>query len=402
MKRNFIVKLGFAVLAFGLTSCNQRQNAEVHQHTLEAAHKPDTSLNYLLQAVNEKVIARIPVIKAEKGSQLYTATLSGRMNYDSRMQTQIASRTGGRIERLYIKYNYQPVKKGQLIMEVFSPELAAAQRELIFLSRKGNNQDGLFDAAKQKLFLLGMNDAQIYKLLQYQQVNYRIPVYSPVSGYIFERSAESPSAVPPVADLSSGNMDDMSGVTVSVPGGNRPVAMNSPVLLREGQYIAAGQSLFAVYKNESLVAEFALRPGIASQIREGAKILVQSLNHKDTLYHGAIGLIQPVFSAGENFGLARVYFKGKGLKAGELVSAKIPLMIDDSFWLPQSAIQQLGNQSVVYKKEGRVFKPVPVKTGYSATGKIQVLDDIANWEIASNAAYLVDSESFINVKNKAF
>jgi hypothetical protein len=67
--------------------------------------------------------------------------------------------------------------------------------------------------------------------------------------------------------------------------------------------------------------------------------------------------------------------------------------------VPKKAVWQSGIESIVFKKENGVFVPENVKTGAMLDGKIQLLDDIRNWEIASNAYYLVDSESFIRPQN---
>ena len=45
----------------------------------------------------------------------------------------ISARVSGRIEKLYLRYRYQPIEAGQKIMDIYSPELLTAQQNLLFL-----------------------------------------------------------------------------------------------------------------------------------------------------------------------------------------------------------------------------------------------------------------------------
>lgn len=357
----------------------------------------DSNLAYLLKPVNEQIIATIPVIVPEKSSRVYTASVQGAVTYDTRNNSSIASRVSGRIERLLIKHNYQLVTKGQLIMEIYSPDLAAAQRELIYLV-KSNAADNLVQSAKQRLSLLGMNASLIEEVVRKSEPLYRIPIYSTATGYILEQSAKAnlPQVTVNMGSTASSEGDGMGmgAAATSTPAVTAQPA-NPPVLLREGQYISAGQSLFSIYSNQSLVAEFAFPASLAATAQPGKQILYYLSNDTTQAYTGKIGLVQPVMRAGQNFTLVRVYAPPAGFTIGQLLTADIAIAINDHYWLPQAAVLDLGNRRIVFKKEKNVFIPQTVKTGIKAKGFIEILDDIGNWQLANNAYYLVDSESFI-------
>ena len=57
------------------------------------------------------------------------------------------------------------------------------------------------------------------------------------------------------------------------------------------------------------------------------------------------------------------------------------------------------DDTIVFKKETNGFVPMEVITGASGKDLVQVTSDISDWQVASNANYLVDSESFIKTKN---
>ena len=214
MRKKYIANpFSFALMMIGMvliiSSCNRNKVVKQDAHDDLGAVKIDSNLSHLLKPTNAQVVSTLPVIKAEYGTRIFTEEAQGVINYDTRNENSVASRVSGRIERLLIKYNYQPVRKGQLIMEVYSPDLAAAQQELLFLQRSETDQS-MLERAKQRLILLGMNNSTVNLLLKTRKINYRIPIYSSADGYILEKSAAA-SVAPPSAAPSSGG-DGMSSM----------------------------------------------------------------------------------------------------------------------------------------------------------------------------------------------
>lgn len=432
MRNNYIVKilLPVSLALLGLTACKGKTDKATHaehkagqlytcpMHPQISQDKPgkcpvcgmdlvlkdhnkelvmDSSIARQTKPVNAQVIATIPVILPESGTRIYSSEVNGIITYDTRNQTGISSKVGGRVERLLIKYNYQPVKRGQLIMEVYSPDLAAAQRELLYVA---HNSQEMLAGAKQRLQLLGMQPAQIDQVLRTGNVLYRVPVYSSTDGYILEKTAAGPVATTSSATPSGDGMGGMGAGTSGTATTPAPVApAATPVLLREGQYVSAGQSLFTIYQAKALVAEFAFPPQLAARIKRGQKLLFFPTSDDNAMQSGSIGLIEPVFRNGVNFTLVRVYLGNNNFQTGQLLSANVPVVYTDGWWLPKKAVWRLGNKSIVFRKEKDVYVPVEVETGAEAKDMIQVNTDIGNWQVASNASYLVDSESFIKPNN---
>lgn len=362
----------------------------------------DSSLLPLLKPVNEQVISTLPTITAESGTRIHSVPVQGIITYDTRKQVSISSRVAGRIERMYIKYNYQPVSKGQLIMEIYSPDLAAAQRELIYINSSDNN--GLMlQRAKQRLSLLGMQPAQIAQVIKTGQPLYRVPVYSNVSGYIVEKNAAANApgmALPSLSSASSDGMDAMGGAASTAKTvAQQPVINQTPVITREGQYVSAGENIFSIYEANNMVAAFSLAPSLAAEIEKGQKLIFHTVANANDIKTGTIGLIEPTQQNGESFTIVRVYLNNTDLQPGRLLTANIPIVKTGGIWLPENAVIQLGRKAVVFKKENNVFIPMQVRTGIRADGWVQIIDSIADWPIAKNASFLVDSESFIRINS---
>jgi len=403
MKRNCINKLAIGCLFLLIGACTPNKNnttdAGAHEHSTV-----DSGIRQLAQATNQQVIAQVATVQAKKGLKVFPVQVTGRVSYDSRNNTSISSRVSGRLERIYIKYNYQPVRKGQLLFEIYSPELVSAQRELLLL--RNSRQQALMRSATQKLQYLGMSAQQVQHVLKTGTVLYRIPIYSTASGYILEKnksgSATSATDATTVNADNAGEMDAMGAPSTSImqaPSSTSPES--SPVLLREGQYVNAGQGLFTIYTNTDLIAEFAFPPVWATKVLVGKKILFQNIDQPGKSYQEEIGLIQPTFNAGENFSIARVYLKGIKLPVGQLLKGMLAFSEKESFWVPKQAVIQLGNTAVVFKKENGVFKAIPIRTGIYTQDEVQIISNIEHWQLAKNASYLVDSEDFVLTDKKA-
>lgn len=366
MRRNYIVRL-FALLTMWSTfACNGR---EVHSDAESGGHQEEAlsgAVKGLTASVDEKIVASSPFVYADSGTRIFQTKWQGHISFDTRQQTRLSSRVAGRIERMHVRYNYEPVKKGQLIMEVYSPDLLAAQRELLFLAREG--QQELQRSAVQKLLYLGMTREQINRVMSSGEPLYRVGVYSPVSGFIAEQQGQ-----------------------------DGPVTNSQALALREGQYVSEGDAVLSIYKNESVVAEFALNAKQAVGIRAGQPVLFDSGGGRNVI-RAKVSLLEPVIRAGESFSVARVYLPAGEFTVGELVEASVPVVVDRGWWLPESAIVDLGGESAVFVRNGNLYSPEYVEVGRNMEGYVQVLSDLKGRPVARDAAYLVDSESFINLR----
>ena len=365
----------------------------------------DESLNTLVRPVNEYVISGISTVKPEKGFKSTELTMKGIINYNTNNQSSVAARVSGRIERLYLKYNYQPVSKGQKIMEIYSPDLVNAQQELLFL--KANTDAGLLESAKKKLLYLGMSNAQIDHVLRTGRINQTISVYSPYSGYVADLSTGSTQASTAMAGstrISSTGSSDMGSMSSGSSSAEVPevpvIASGKPFQLREGQYVSAGQTLFNLINTGQVWAEFYVNPELLDEFKAGSKIDVSALDIADQKAESRVSLIQPYFKEGQNYSLVRANLmnENKNWKVGQLISVKRESR-SEGHWLPRTALLKLGAKYAVFIKKDQAFVPVYV----SLKGQTDKWADIGtsipdNQEVALNAWFLVDSESFIKAE----
>ncbi|NEU07281.1 efflux RND transporter periplasmic adaptor subunit [Flavihumibacter sp. R14] len=362
------------------------------------------SLKYLVKPTDELVLASITTVKPQAGKRFGSDTIRGVINYNTNNWKSISSRVSGRIERLYVKYNYQAVSKGQKIMDIYSPDLANAQQELLFL--KENGEPALLESAKRKLRLLGMSDGQISTTLRTGKVDYTVSIYSPYAGYLAERaSSQNISTLSSAGGTMITSEDDMSGnASASVnaaPGSSASLpAVNSTSALstREGAYVSAGQKLFDLVDASSVWAEFFLRPEQMELIRRGTEIEVTGSEDTSQKTRTRVSLVQPYYNEGSNFTVARAPLSNHqhSWPVGQIVNVIKASDGVDGIWIPRKAVVQLGSRFVLFVRMEGGFVPVWVTVAKRMGDWVDIRNSVSrDSEIAANAWFLVDSESFI-------
>jgi len=347
------------------------------------------NLGTITEPVNESVIAQVKTTKPVLKTIQEDVTAKGYISYNPKNSAAIASRYSGRIDKLYVKYNFQEVVKGQKIMDVYSPELLTAQQEYVFLLNNNEEDAALVDAAKQKLILLGMNDVQVQKLSKTRKAEYLVSVYATSDGHIHQMGNlnELTMTVMPMNQPTSNGMNDSQ------------TAFN----IQEGMYIKKGEALFNIISLADMWVILKIYPEDASKIKVGQAVEIISEVAPDNPLTAKISFIEPMLEKDSKFVSVRVYLDKCDhhvFKIGSLVNAHINTGSQKGLWIPSSAILDLGNgNTVVFKLESGHFKTYKVSVGNRIDNHVNILTGLTEQDIiASDASYLVDSESFISVK----
>lgn len=360
----------------------------VVQHHENLHLEVDSGLSEVIKSSEEAIISHIKTIAPKKLILSDTIQLNGRVTYNTNNQRVISAFVEGRIEKLYVEYNFQEVRKGQKLMDIYSPALATAQQELLYLKKVGDTQ--LLEQAKTKIRLLGVTEAQIKQVLNSGKVNYNIPIFSPYSGYLMDNqnSNESGNNSGNAMDESQNAMDSTSEPILNTT--------NTPFNLREGMYVNMGQPLFKIFNSNSVWAEFYADAEQVNSVRKNMAIEISGNNIKN--FNSKISFIVPFYKDGRNFTTLRVEIKNPAsrFKIGELLTGQIITAPLEGLWIPASAVYSLGERSIVFVKSGKVLKPRFITAAAKFNEMVLVKEGLqASEVIAENAAYLIDSESFI-------
>lgn len=347
----------------------------------ETGSPQTVKLESLLKPTNEFVISTIPLTTVSQQSEPIEIDALGNIGYDTREVGSISGRVTGRIEKLYVRYRYQKVTKGQKILDIYSPELMTAQQNLLFLLQNDAGNLAFIQAAKEKLLLLGMSNEQLLQVIKTGKPSLTISVFSNYSGHIHETGAGNNM------NAGNSNMKDISLITEELP-------------LKEGMYLQKGQSIFSVYNPVKAWAVLNIYAENQALVKVGNPVEIIPETVPGKVINGKVDFIEPFYRKESKTLTVRVYFNNGALKIpiGSQVKAVISGNVKDASWLPAESVLSLGMDKVVFLKSDGGFRATKIKTGITYNRKVQIIDGLAMQDsIAVNAQYLMDSESFIKI-----
>lgn len=340
-------------------------------------NESDTTLGNLLLSPNKFVVGNSPTISAIDTTFQFTLTLPGEVAYNPNTAVNIAAKVGGRIEKLHVNYVYQPIQKGQKLFDLYSPELLTEQQNYLYLLQNDVANTAMISAAKQKLLLYGMTEAQVKQLGKTLKTNPIISIYSPAAGVV-QNKAMQPS---------KGQM----GATI-------PAQLQQDFGVKEGMYITKGETVFKLLSTQQVWGVFYLLTADAAIVKEGLSIDITPENDPKSSSKAKISFVETQLTGDTKSTVVRVEMTNQhnwpiGLRLNGMVKSG-PIK---GIWLPKEAVINLGAQSAILVAEENGFRVTYVKTGITAGNYIQLIDlPNAAVKVAQNAQYWFDNESFIS------
>jgi Cu(I)/Ag(I) efflux system membrane fusion protein len=113
--------------------------------------------------------------------------LPGRVAVDERRITTVTAHFDGRIRDLYVDFTGAPIREGQSMATIYSPELVSAQRELLEALKHEARSPSAVESARRKLQLWELSDGEIQRIEESGEVQERVNLTAPVSGVVLER-----------------------------------------------------------------------------------------------------------------------------------------------------------------------------------------------------------------------
>ena len=339
----------------------------------------DIQLEDLLKPTNEFVITTVPVTTIKKSSEEISIEALGNIQNDTRQEATISSIVAGRIERLHVRYRYQMIMPGDKIMDIYSPEIATAQQNLLFLLKSDASNASLISAAKQRLLLMGMSNQQVQQLIRTRKATLTVSVYSNAMGHVHEAGQETMNA--------TGEMQNSSTTT-------------APLAIREGMYVQQGQKIFSLTNPGKAWAVLNIFPENQHLVKVGNAVKITPEAMPQKAFRAKINFMEPFYRSNSKTLTARVYFDNSALHIpiGSQVRASIFGNSASANWLPQEAVLSLGLNDVAFVKTSGGFVARKIQTGIRQNSLVQITNGLAATDtIAANAQYLTDSESFIKV-----
>lgn len=149
------------------------------------ADEDNYSMVMTASAVRLAGIQTTPVIQAVPQRIL---DLPGRIRVDERRITRITAHFPGRVRDLNVNFTGAPIRKGEPMATIYSPELITAQRELLEAAARMERNPRLYESARQKFRLWEFTDEQIREIEESGEVRNELEILSPADGYVLSRN----------------------------------------------------------------------------------------------------------------------------------------------------------------------------------------------------------------------
>ncbi|MFD2365673.1 efflux RND transporter periplasmic adaptor subunit [Pseudoduganella sp. GCM10020061] len=290
------------------------------------------------------------------GPMVPTLEAVGNVAYNERAVALVQARSNGFVERLFVRAPLDPVRKGQALAEVYMPEWVAAQEEYLAVSRmQGNGAEGLLDAARQRMRLVGMTEDQVAMVASSGKVQPRLTVRAPVGGVVASLEA------------------------------------------REGMTVSMGTPLFRINGLDTVWVNAEVPEALAAQVRPGSTVAVRAPALAGSL-QGRVGALLPEVNAGTRTLLARIELPNPGHRLVPGMFANVsfaPAARAGVLTVPTEAVIVTGTRSVVMlAREDGGFTPVDVDTGAEQGGRTEILRGLeAGQRVVVSGQFLIDSEA---------
>ena len=291
--------------------------------------------------------------------------LSGKIAENEKANAVQVSYFSGRIERLNVSFTGEKVSKGQLLATIYSPELYAAQQELITAASLKESQPTLYKAVLNKLKLWKLSEKQINQIETSGKVKENFPVYATVSGTVTEK------------------------------------------LVEQGDYIKQGQPLLKIANLNTVWANFDVYENQIDRFKKGQEVLITTNTYPNKEFKGQVDFIDPILNTKTRTVTLRVVLNNKNdvFKPGMFVSANIDGVKNENketLSIPASAVLWTGESSVVYVKANPnepVFEMRKITLGNQIGNNYEVLEGLNNSdEIVTNGTFTVDAAAQLQGK----
>lgn len=300
----------------------------------------------------------VRTVAVETGEVAPSRIYYGTVAVDESSLRQVTLRFDGFIESLAAKETYRTVEPGELLMEVYGPEVVSAQSEYIQALRYGGNDGKLAASAREKLLRYGLAEKTVNAIAKRKEPMTAVPVYASAAGTVMERMAT------------------------------------------EGGFAKRGQVLFTLADLSTLWVHLKIYQEEAGFVRPGMKALLRFKGVEGT-FRGTVETLYPRVDEKERTVTARVVLDNKEgrILPGMLAEGVLAGTGKSALVLPESAVITKGETHIVFKAgewEGE-YEPMKIAARRLPDGRFQVLSGLAEGDrVVDKALFLMDADAQIN------
>lgn len=295
----------------------------------------------------------------------------GRISYDESAITDVNLKVRGWITKLFVNQTGQRVTRGQPLFLLYSPDLFSAEQDFLLANQGATGTGGgaspsrmeqLGRAARQRLRLLGLSDAQVDEVARKGVPSESIALASPASGFVIEKNVV------------------------------------------DGASVEAGMRLYRIASLNKVWVEAEVYEADLAQVRTGQVATVTLDYLPGRAYEAKIAYVYPYLDPTSRTGRVRLELANKQLELRPGMFASVTLSADavSRVQVPAAAIVYTGPRRLVFVDlgEGR-FRPQEVKVGSEGRGMYEVLSGLAPGDrVATSGVFLLAAEARISTAAK--
>ncbi|WP_047418856.1 efflux RND transporter periplasmic adaptor subunit [Cellulophaga sp. Hel_I_12] len=322
--------------------------------------------NEIKMTDNAMALANIQTSLVGKGQMGNNSLkLSGKIKANEESNAVQVTYFGGRIEKLYVNSTGERVGAGQRLATIYSPELVAAQQELLTASSLKESQPELYKAVRNKLKLWKLSEKQINAIETAGKVQENFPVFATVSGTVTMKMVE------------------------------------------EGDYLKQGQPLYKIANLNTVWAEFDAYENQIASLKEGQTIKVTTNAYRNEVFDAKVSFIDPLLNSATRTVVVRAVLQNKKdlFKPGMFVEGIIEgtqTSTENTVSVPSTAVMWTGERSVVYVKTNpneAIFEMREVLLGNANGDSYTILEGLKNGdEVVTNGTFTVDAAAQLQGK----
>ena len=280
----------------------------------------------------------------------------GTVAWNERGQFAVQARATGFIEKLHVRAALDRVSKGQPLLDLYVPDWVAVQEDYLAAKRlQGRGLESLVEAARQRMRLAGMSDAQIAVVESTGRVQDRVTLVAPASGVVTE------------------------------------------LLAREGGTATMGMPLVRINELSTVWVQAEVPESQATLVAEGAKVEATTPSLPGEVFRGQVQALLPEVNPATRTRKARMVLANP---KGQLVPGMFVRMqitggqARPSLLVPSEALLRTGKRTLVMVVENGSFRPVEVQTGLEQGGQVEIISGLSQGQkIVLSGQFLIDSEA---------
>ena len=316
----------------------------------------------------QRVTANVKTIRVALDTHTGELVTTGRVTFDERRIAQVTAYTAGRIEKLFVNFTGDSVRRGEAVATIYSPELFATQQEYLLalenrerMHRAGfggahSASQDLVESTRRRLNLFGMTAAQIAQLERTHKPIFATNIISPVSGVVTQKLAVMQ------------------------------------------QYVAQGQPLLEVADLSTVWVEADVYEQQLQSVKLGDRVEIAVPAIPGRVFEGRVSFIVPVLAGATRTAKVRIELANPGLQLKPDMYANARILgapAPPHIMVPASAVVDRGQKQFLWvETQPGSYEPREVTTGGRHGDAIVIASGLREGEnVVVEGGFLLDSEA---------